>query len=111
MNFNTRLVEVKKVEDSENKFQTGNVELEVSNFDSDNDAEINKHPYLLNVIMQAEFRWPNNWAEKKVKRFIKVNAASLLFSYIRPIISDITGMSEFEREDLPFIDFSKSADK
>ena len=65
LNFNTRLVEVKKVEDSENKFQTGNVELEVSNFDSDNDAEINKHPYLLNVIMQAEFRWPNNWAEKK----------------------------------------------
>lgn len=111
LNFNTKLIEVNSVKSSKEKYQTGNVELEVSNFDSETEAELNKNPYLLNVIMQAEFRWPKDWAEEKVKRFIKVNAASLLFSYIRPIISDITGMSEFEREDLPFIDFSKALDK
>lgn len=111
LNFNTRLIEVNSVKNSKEKYQTGKVELEVSNFDSENEAELNKNPYLLNVIMQADFRWPEDWSEEKVKRFVKVNAASLLFSYIRPIISNITGMSEFEREDLPFIDFSKALDK
>ena len=111
LNFNTKLIETNYQKESDSNYQTGTVELEVSNFDNENEAELNKNPYLLSVVMQAEFRWPKDWIDEKVKKFIKVNAASLLFSYIRPIISNITSMSEFEKEDLPFIDFSKATDK
>ncbi|MCT3602848.1 hypothetical protein EFS28_03460 [Lactobacillus acidophilus] len=111
LNFSTQLVEVDPQKEAENGYQNGKVELEVSNFNSESEAELNKNPYLLSIVMQAEFLWPESWSKEVVKKFIKVNAASLLFSYIRPIISNITGMSEFEREDLPFIDFSKGNDK
>lgn len=109
LKFNTKLLN--KVIDKNKESYSGTVELEVTNFENDNEEEINKNPYLLNVTMQAKFKWPVKWDGSKVKEFIKINAASLLFSYIRPVISGITGMSEFERVDLPFIDFSKAVDK
>lgn len=111
LQFNTRLLSVASTDDSSDKYKTGKVELEVTNFRNNNEDAINESPYLLSIKMQADFKWPSNWKNETVKKFVKVNAASLLFSYIRPVISDITGMSAYEREDLPFVDFSKAIDK
>lgn len=109
LQFKTKLIDI-NTENSE-KDNIGKVELEVSNFDDNNVEKNNGVPYLLSVSMRANFLWPKDWSEETIKGFIKVNAASLLFSYIRPIISDITGKSEFSKVDLPFVDFSKSIDK
>lgn len=37
---------------------------------------------------------------------LKVNAASLLLSYIRPQIRSITSLSKFREQNIPFIDFT-----
>lgn len=105
--FNTRLIKVREVQDK--NYQEGTVVLTVTNFENIEEAQNdNKIPYLLSISMKGLFRWSNKLTENQIKQLIKVNAASLLFSYIRPVIAEVTANSDFKREDLPFIDFSNA---
>lgn len=63
-------------------------------------------PYLLRVTMGAKFKWQGSLDQDQEAQLLKVNAASLLLSYIRPIVSSVTGDSSFKTEYLPFIDFT-----
>ena len=40
------------------------------------------------------------------ENLLKINAASLLLSYIRPQVRNITSLSKFSEQNIPFIDFT-----
>ncbi|KRM91511.1 protein-export chaperone SecB [Liquorilactobacillus cacaonum] len=70
------------------------------------DEEEKKYPFHFLITMKANFFWEENFSEKIIDNLLKINAPALLFSYIRPIIAEMTGYG-FETLHLPFIDFSK----
>ena len=47
----------------------------------------------------------------KVKELLKVNGASVLLSYIRPIVANLTNSSQYSVLNIPFMDFTQSDSK
>lgn len=64
-------------------------------------------PFVLNIEMQANFKWIDEFSKSEVSTLLNQNAPALLLSYMRPIISEITSYG-FNSFMLPFIDFSKN---
>lgn len=63
-------------------------------------------PFFVDCEMVSEFNWDNNsYDEKTISDFLSLNAPSLLLGYIRPIISQITGLSSYPAYDIPFYNF------
>lgn len=56
--------------------------------------------------MKAKFIWKKGLSTEEEEDLLKVNAASLLLSYIRPQIRSITSLSKFREQNIPFIDFT-----
>lgn len=95
--------------DINNTERCATVTLSVNNFDltKSMDDEIDGKPYMVFITMGASFKWNKNDVKKKDERnFLKINAASLLLGYIRPLLAELTGMSRFNTQCIPFIDFS-----
>lgn len=63
-------------------------------------------PFYARVRMQAVFQMPADISEELKKSFMNVNAPALLYSYIRPVIAEMTGNSMFPRYNLPFMNFT-----
>lgn len=69
-------------------------------------------PFYICAEMGANFRWEESVGEEKAKKLLNVNAPAVLLSYIRPIVSSMTGSSKYPALNIPFIDFTKQeADK
>lgn len=85
------------------------VRLRVFNVDLKNIDDTDSIPYILDVMMGAKFQWDDSI--KNPDSLLRENAPALLFSYIRPYISMVTGMSQFERADIPFVDFTNNKKK
>ena len=80
------------------------ISLSVTNFD---EIKFEKStPYLIRVTMKATFKWEKGLTDEEENNLLNVNAASLLLSYIRPLVSQLTGMSRFNTQSIPFIDFT-----
>lgn len=82
------------------------VTLTVRNFDEFKLTD--DTPYLLRVSMESDFTWKKELDENEEYNLLRVNGSSFLLSYIRPFVSEMTGMSKFKREEIPFIDFTSS---
>lgn len=65
-----------------------------------------KTPYFIRAVEKSDFRWRNE-AENMVDILLSQNAPSLLLSYLRPIIHQITAASPYGIYDIPFINFAK----
>ena len=65
-------------------------------------------PYFLRVSMSARFKWEDTLEKSAVESLLKQNAVALLISYVRPVMSNVTGIAGFEPFDLPFIDMTKT---
>ena len=64
-------------------------------------------PFCLTARESAFFRWAVGQYEKDVlDKLLYQNAPSLLLSYLRPIIVQITTASPFNTYNLPFINFT-----
>ena len=61
-------------------------------------------PFCLKMTIGAGFRWNEELEEFKIEKLLSINAPSLLLSYARPIIANITSNSIVEY-DIPFINF------
>lgn len=61
-------------------------------------------PYYINATMKSEFKWEEGLDEDAVDSLLKANAPSLILGYLRPIIANITNMSEYPVFNIPFID-------
>ncbi|UOT89785.1 protein-export chaperone SecB [Streptococcus salivarius] len=92
-----------------NGVKSATVSLTLANFEELNDSDKEDFPYLLRVTMESKFRWETNKIDDSVaENLLRVNAPSLLLSYIRPIVSGLTVASAFQEEVVPFIDFTNN---
>lgn len=103
-----------KLEDVDDNTRMAEVILSVHNTDINGkgiEEELKEKPYVVFITMKAYFRWSKDSIKKKdEEHYLKINAASLLLSYIRPLLSQLTGMSRFNIQTIPFIDFTSMAD-
>lgn len=63
-------------------------------------------PFWINITMRAEFKWGKDMETELVDKLLKSNAPSLLLSYMRPIIANITGSSEYPMFNIPYMDMA-----
>ncbi|KMW25690.1 hypothetical protein HMPREF0977_01553 [Clostridium sp. 1_1_41A1FAA] len=66
-----------------------------------------ENPFYIDICMQSEFVW-SNLNDEMASSLLKLNAPSLLVSYMRPYIAAVTNGSKYPIFNLPFIDFNKS---
>lgn len=66
------------------------------------------NPFYVAAIEKADFRWDDVLDDNTVEQLLNQNAPSLLLSYLRPIIAQITAASPYDSFDIPFINFKKS---
>ena len=64
-------------------------------------------PYHISATEAAHFMWNEELNNDDVVILLNQNAPSLLLSYLRPVISQITAASPNESFDIPFINFTK----
>ena len=68
-------------------------------------------PFFINIKMSSIFIWEDKLENNDIDELLSVNAPSLIFSYIRPIVALITQQSKYPSYNLPFMDFSKEITK
>ena len=67
-------------------------------------GEENKYPFFLIAEIETIFNWTNTLGDENTERFIlKQSAANILFSYIRPIVSQLTSFAGYDPFIIPFI--------
>lgn len=66
------------------------------------------NPFYVVATEKADFRWDDVLDNGTVEQMLNQNAPSLLLSYLRPIIAQITAASPYNSFDIPFINFKKS---
>ena len=63
-------------------------------------------PFYVHAIETARFKWADNINEETLKLLLNQNAPSLLLSYLRPIIVQITAASQYGAYNIPFMNFT-----
>lgn len=68
--------------------------------------ETDKVPFYVYAVEGARFKWEKSkYSEDEIQRLIQQNAPALLLSYLRPIIANITGASQYGAYNMPFMNF------
>ena len=65
-------------------------------------------PFYVKATEQADFRWGEELSDEVVEQLLNQNAPSLLVSYLRPIITQITASSPYDAFNIPFINFTNN---
>ena len=65
-------------------------------------------PFYIDLTMKAEFKWTNDMRNEMLDKLLKANAPSLLLSYMRPIVANLTGSSKFPMFNIPYMDMSEN---
>lgn len=60
-------------------------------------------PFYIEAVMKADFKWDEKLDAKIVENMLSINAPSLIVGYMRPIIANITNMSQYPIFNLPFL--------
>jgi len=68
-------------------------------------------PFDISVTMSSMFYWTGLDDLEQIGYFLNNNAISLLISYIRPVISNLTALSKFPTLNLPFFDLTQMVDE
>ena len=65
-------------------------------------------PFYIKASEGAIFKWEEDAFDKEqdIEDLLDINAPSLLISYLRPIIANITNASKYPAYNLPFINFN-----
>lgn len=65
-------------------------------------------PFYIKASEGAIFRWEEGafGNDKDIEDLLDINAPSLLISYLRPVIANITNASKYPAYNLPFINFN-----
>lgn len=58
--------------------------------------------------MASDFMWEDELEGMLEDKLLKANATSLILSYMRPIISNITNNSKYSVFNLPFLDMQNN---
>ena len=62
-----------------------------------------KFPFLIDIVIAGMFSWEEDTNEENVDALLRINAPSLLLSYVRTVIASITSYSKFSTFNIPFI--------
>lgn len=62
--------------------------------------------YHISILMYSRFQWDNDLNEEQIDNLLKYNAVSLILSYMRPIVSQVTMNSTGIAYDIPYIDLT-----
>ena len=75
-----------------------------------NDLEFTENDACyLRITMKSKFVWQkDSYNDNEVDSLLKINAPSLLLSYIRPQVVSLTENSDIPTQHVPFIDFSQN---
>lgn len=65
-------------------------------------------PFYIKAVEAADFKWEDELEEEMVKQLLNQNAPSLLLSYLRPIVVQITSASPYDAYNIPFINFASN---
>ncbi len=65
-------------------------------------------PFYIRATEEANFRWDESLDDTMVDRLLNQNAPSLLLSYLRPVVVQITAASPYSAYNIPFINFNKN---
>lgn len=61
--------------------------------------------------MSTNIRWMEELEEELIKTILSSNAPSLILSYIRPIVANLTGNSGLSAFNIPFMDFTSNKEE
>ena len=64
-------------------------------------------PFYIRAVESGNFRWGNEFSDEMVKRLLDQNAPTLLLSYLRPVIVQITVASPYGLQNIPFVNFAE----
>ena len=67
----------------------------------------NSSPFHIVAVMQTVIKWEDNSIEN-IDAILSANAPSLLLSYLRPIVSNITASSPYNAYEIPYMDFTEN---
>lgn len=65
---------------------------EISDYSTENNDDI---PFYIKAIEGANFRWNDELDDNMIDRLLNQNAPSLLLSYLRPIVAQVTSASKY----------------
>lgn len=86
-----------------------NALVEVTVRIGDNDST---QPFYIEATEGARFKWENEaYSQETINNLLRKNGTALLVSYLRPVISHITGFSRFPAYQLPYIDLTDEDSK
>ncbi len=63
-------------------------------------------PFMCRITYQGLFSWEEGIPSENVEPYLKCNAAALLYSYVRPLVTQLTAMSNITPLTLPFMNFT-----
>ena len=64
-------------------------------------------PFYIRAVESGNFRWEKELNDELVKRLLDQNAPTLLLSYLRPVIAQITIASPYGLQNIPFVNFAQ----
>lgn len=65
---------------------------EISDYSIEKNDDI---PFYIKAIEGANFRWNDELDDNMIDRLLNQNAPSLLLSYLRPIVAQVTSASKY----------------
>lgn len=83
------------------------LDLTINNVENPDDFEPNE-PLTCNILMRGDFSWVKDTDENMVDSLLSISAPSLLISYARPILGNLTINAGFPEFQLPFIDMNNN---
>ena len=89
------------IEKRENKEATVKLSVKIG-------EKSDKDPYFIKAVEKSDFRWSDEVEDNMVESLLSQNAPSLLLSYLRPIIVQITASSPYGIYNIPFVNFANS---
>lgn len=95
---------VMRVNDQKN----AKVEVDIVLFDN---VDINEVPFKVSLGVEGIFSWDGEIEEQTLESLLKINAAAILYSYARPMLTQLTVFSGFPALILPILDFTKDKEK
>ena len=72
------------------------------------EEELDIVPFSLRISYKGKFYWGEQLDPKKADELLRMNAPSILLSYIRPFVSQFTSASGYPTLILPLIDFTQN---
>ncbi|URN83952.1 protein-export chaperone SecB [Acetobacterium wieringae] len=91
---------------SELKIDRVNIDEAIASLTLKLGSKCEDYPFYIEITMSADCKWAD-CDDSEIRAFLEINMSSLLMSYMRPIVSNITNSSRYPVLNLPFIDFSE----